>query len=83
MGVSMEGKRLIGICGVARSGKDTLAEIILNHKGGGKILSIADALKRDLDPLLKKRIGHSAFSEDPAIKKIIRPLLVCYGTEVI
>ena len=79
--------KLIGIAGFARTGKDSLASMIKflleedSHKC--KISSFAQHLKKDLDSFLQSRLSISAFTEDPKEKEIIRPLLVCWGTEVI
>jgi len=77
---------IIGLCGHARSGKDTFCEsakILFSKKEiGAARAAFADELKKDLDPLCKSKIGMSAFTDDPEEKKIIRPLLVTYGTEI-
>jgi hypothetical protein len=75
---------MIGIGGLARSGKDTLAinlaEIIEEDwKMDVQIFSFADALKEKINPFITKEFGISAFSEDTEDKKIIRPMLVAYG----
>jgi len=79
-------KKLIGITGYARSGKDTFYERAAFHLSKeGKTatrIAFADALKKELDPLLKKHTNISAFTEDPKDKELIRPLLVTYGTDL-
>lgn len=75
---------MIGIGGLARSGKDTLAknlaEVIHNDwKCEVKIFSFAKELKSQMDDFLKKHYGISAFTEDTEEKKVIRDLLVCHG----
>lgn len=78
--------KLIGISGFARAGKDTFCErcsnILLKYGLKSKQFSFANALKAELDNLLLNHTGISAFTEDDEQKKIIRPLLVTYGTEV-
>ena len=78
---------IIGLCGHARSGKDTFCEIAKSFLSQKKIaaarVAFADELKRDLDPLCRHHIGCSAFTKDTAQKDLIRPLLVAYGTDVI
>ena len=78
---------IIGICGNARSGKDTLGKNIVSIlKDNGiksKVLSFADELKKSVDEFLINSIGISAFTEDEEEKKTIRPFLVTWGTEVI
>lgn len=78
--------KLIGVSGFARSGKDTFYErcsIALKSYGAKSIrLSFADTLKKELDELLIKHTGISAFTEVDSEKELIRPLLVTYGTEI-
>jgi len=78
---------IIGISGFARTGKDALASILqkILSQGGfpTKITSFAYALKEEVDPFLKSKLNISAFTEDPEEKEIVRPLLVCWGTEII
>ena len=79
-------KKLIGISGYARSGKDTFyqrsAEILSKNDKKSVRLAFADALKHELDDLLVTHLGISAFTEDDKEKELIRPLLVTYGTEL-
>ena len=75
---------MIGISGLARSGKDTLAnnfsEIISEDWGlNVKIFSFADEIKRQSDDFIKNNYKISAFSEDTKEKEIIRDFLVCHG----
>ena len=81
----MKGK-LIGLCGLARCGKDSFFEIsknILNKKGiEVQRYAFADSLKQECDELLNKYVGISAFTEKSSEKEIIRPLLVTYGTHI-
>jgi hypothetical protein len=78
--------KLIGISGFARSGKDTFYEcctkVLTDSKNSAKRYSFADALKEELDDLLLKYTGISAFATKDSEKEIIRPLLVTYGTEI-
>ena len=79
--------QLIGIIGFARTGKDSMASILselMQEKGDQcKITSFAYYLKKDVDSFLQSRLNISAFTEDPKEKEIIRPLLVCWGTQII
>ncbi|NDB29755.1 hypothetical protein EB151_09420 [archaeon] len=79
-------KKLIGISGYARSGKDTFyqrsAKILSKNKKKSVRLAFADALKQELDDLLVTHLGISAFTEEDKEKELIRPLLVTYGTEL-
>ena len=78
--------RLIGICGLARCGKDTFYEIsksILQKKGlDTRKFAFANSLKEECDELLKKYTSISAFTEEDGEKILIRPLLVTYGTHI-
>ena len=82
----MNDKFIIGLCGHARSRKDTFcryAKIFLSKKKvGAARVAFADALKEDLDSLCRHKIGMSAFTDDKKEKEILRPLLVAYGTHV-
>jgi len=77
---------IIGISGVARSGKDTLAngfvEIFKQFGIKAKRYALADALKHECRNFLKKNIGINPFTTNDEEKKIIRPFLVFYGTEM-
>ena len=76
-------KKVLGISGVARSGKDTFASILtykLQHAGKSvKRIALADPLKADVDEFLMNNLGISAFTTIPEEKLIIRPMLVWYG----
>lgn len=78
---------IIGICGNARSGKDTFCDYAKSFLSKKKVAAaraaFADELKKDLDDLCRHKIGISAFTKDTKEKEIIRPLLVTYGTDVI
>ena len=74
---------VIGISGVARAGKNTFANI-LKHKLKEAGMSIeefafADALKQDCYDFCQEKLGISSFTQVPAEKLVIRPLLVWYG----
>jgi hypothetical protein len=75
---------MIGISGLARSGKDTLAENLANiiryeWNMDVEIFSFAEEIKNQANDLLKKYYNISAFSEDTKEKEYIRPLLVAHG----
>ena len=82
----MNKKLIIGLCGHARSGKDTFCEsakILLSKKEvGAARVAFADKIKEDLDDLCRNKIGMSAFTDDPEEKKMLRPLFVTYGTDI-
>jgi len=77
---------IIGIAGYARTGKDTFGSILSTELGkvglSSKKLSLAFELKSDLDSFLTEKFGISAFTEEPKEKNFIRPLLICYGTDL-
>jgi hypothetical protein len=76
--------KVIGLCGVARCGKDSFGSFLVSlNKEKFKKASFAYELKKDLDPFLKTKLNISAFTEDPVEKEIIRPMLICWGTDVI
>ena len=78
---------IIGLTGLARCGKDTFCKYARQHLNtlGYKShrLAFADELKKDLDAFLIEKLGISAFTEVTSEKEIIRPMLTCWGTEVI
>lgn len=76
---------IIGIGGVARCGKDTMANHIVSELISlgktAKRYSFAKALRDECDRFLIETVGISAYTEDPEHKKIIRPFLVFWGTD--
>lgn len=73
--------KILGISGVARSGKDTFYSNMPKHVECQR-LAFADQLKEECDDFLMKNTGVSVFSEEPSDKELIRPFLVTYGTHV-
>lgn len=77
---------IIAIAGNARTGKDTLGSNfvkILEEQGiRAKTFSFADELKKSVDAFLIDQTGISAFTEVKEEKKLIRPFLVCWGTDI-
>ena len=78
--------KVIGLCGVAQSGKDTFCDIarrlFLEQDIIARRLSFADALKGDTDEFLQDKVGISAFTTDLEEKTLIRDFLVAYGTKL-
>jgi hypothetical protein len=76
-------KKIIGLGGVARSGKDTFAGILSLKllQAGKKVrrVAFADPLKTQVDEFLIKNLGITAFTPNSAEKTLIRPMLVWYG----
>ncbi len=77
---------ILAVSGVARCGKNLFASSlirILNEAGiETKEYSFAKELKKEVNPLTALNLGISAFTEDDKEKAIIRPLLLCWGTDV-
>jgi len=76
-------KRVLGISGVARAGKDTFASILerklyLNNRTVLKV-SLAGPLKKDCAEFLASTIKIDASTQILAEKNLIRPLFVWYG----
>lgn len=75
--------KLIGVSGLARSGKDlftTVAQDILKERGlKTERFALAYELKNDLKDLIYKKTGIDVFTENTEEKTVIRPLLVAYG----
>jgi len=75
---------IVGLCGLARSGKDSffsfIEDIPLNEKPNIR-LAFADKLKEELDLFLRASFGISAFSKETEDKEVIRPILVAYGMQ--
>ena len=77
--------KIIGISGLARSGKDSFYSLAKEQMGEGRNvrrLAFADELKEECNEFLTKNIGISPFTEASEEKKIIRPFLVTYGTHL-
>ena len=77
--------KIIGISGLARSGKDSFYSLAKDQMGKNKKVSrlaFADELKEECNDFLTKNIGISPFTEASEEKKIIRPFLVTYGTHL-
>jgi hypothetical protein len=77
---------IIGISGLARSGKDSFFEYSKPYLDSISRkytrLAFADALKQETDEFLKTNVGISSFTEKNSEKEIIRPFLVTYGTHI-
>jgi hypothetical protein len=72
--------RIIGVAGVARSGKDTFYKYLSRVMNRDiERAAFADELKKDLYPFLRDKVDISPFTKDDKEKEIIRPILVAYG----
>jgi hypothetical protein len=74
---------MIGITGVARSGKDTLYKLIekkLNKESiSTKRFALADNLKKDLKEFIITKFNIDIDIANSENKEIIRPIMVAYG----
>lgn len=74
---------IIGITGVARSGKDTFYSIIKKYLKDKNIecerIALADELKKELGDFVDKKFKIDLNKCDGADKELIRPLMVAYG----
>ena len=73
-------KNIIGLSGLATSGKDLFFEL-LSKEIKCKKFSFADSLKQVLKGRILKEYGINVFDCSPEEKKTIRPILVEYGTQ--
>ncbi len=78
---------MIGITGLARSGKDTLAinlKSIIEEdlKIEVKFYSFASAIKSQLEDFLERYYDISPFTEDTEKKIITRPIMVAHGEQM-
>ena len=84
--MKQELKSIIGICGNARSGKDTMASLIseaLSDIGiKNEIISFASSLKEETREFIQQTLGIDTFTDKTEEKQIIRPFLVFWGTHV-
>jgi|TARA_R110000751_G_scaffold55_1_gene223 hypothetical protein len=70
--------KIIGISGVAGSGKDLFFDLLSNFRKCRKI-SLAKALKEEVAPWTKKHYGIDATNCSREDKEVIRPLLVFHA----
>lgn len=90
---NLEGKVLIGLCGYARSGKDTLAKGLINLLNF-KRLSFADTLKQDMNEFFKFSVQEDLERKgmilpleaidfvnpmNNEVKEILRPYMIWFG----
>lgn len=78
--VHLNDKFVIGIGGVARCGKDTMARILsllLQEQGFNVVIeSFASPLKYEAQEFLDSKFGINVFTSDSRAKQVIRPFLV-------
>lgn len=78
---------IIGISGVARSGKDTFFKLLSDSLRNLKFpeckrLAFADEIKKELNELTIKNFNIDCFNISDKDKEIVRPLMVAYGTNL-
>jgi dephospho-CoA kinase len=75
--------KIIGISGVATSGKDTLCSLIARHLSSKDIksqrLALADNLKNDLKDFICDKFDINILEASSQEKTLIRPIMVAYG----
>ena len=74
---------MIGITGVARSGKDTFCKILAKYLESKNLkckrLAFADNLKKELNVFVKEKFKIDLSKCSNEEKELIRPLMVAYG----
>jgi len=74
---------MIGLTGVARSGKDTFFSILkkyLKEKGiESQRIALADELKKELSDFVEKKFKIDLNKCEGSDKELVRPLMVAYG----
>lgn len=74
---------MLGITGVARSGKDTFYSILKRYLKEKNIecerIALADELKRELSDFVEKKFEIDLNKCEGSNKELIRPLMVAYG----
>ncbi len=89
----LKGKTVVGFCGYARSGKDTIGSMMVD-KMGFKRISFGDVLKADLDEYMRPQVFNDLMNKgidikiedinfvsprNIEIKEILRPYMIWFG----
>lgn len=72
-------KQVIGLSGVAGSGKDTLFNLLGLRNSNVKRFALADILKQEISPFLKELYQIDIFNCSRDEKNLVRPILVEHG----
>ncbi|HYG24498.1 MAG TPA: hypothetical protein VEH04_17095 [Verrucomicrobiae bacterium] len=72
-------KKLIALAGYAGAGKDEAAKPLI--EAGFERRCFGDSIKAQVDDLVKKHLGFSAFTEDRSLKPLIRRTLESWGED--
>lgn len=76
----METSKVIGICGYARCGKDSLYNALEAHRGKRvHRIAFGDAIKEDLEEFIKVNFDIDIWTDNDDEKKLIRPIVLAYG----
>jgi hypothetical protein len=90
------GKTIIGLCGYARSGKDTLGRIMVERLGFKRI-SFGDTLKKDLDEYMRMQVLEDLINKNIELsfndinflnpknistKELLRPYMIWFGEKM-
>ena len=79
----MKHYKMIGLCGLARTGKDTLCQALINECATrgirAKRYSIADELKKQLYPFIWQQYEIDIYNCTNEEKELVRPLMVDWG----
>jgi hypothetical protein len=70
---------VIGVGGLAGSGKDTFVNLLQSHIPNIQRFALADSLKSELNPTLVQLYGTDIFTCSREQKDIVRPVLVAHG----
>jgi hypothetical protein len=71
--------QIIGLCGVAGSGKDTMFSLLNFNNPNVKRFALADALKTELFSFIKELYNIDIFNCSREEKDLVRPILVEHG----
>lgn len=79
----MSSYHIIGVGGLARSGKDTFVSyakrILINSGYYPFRVAFADSLKDDISSFIKQKYDIDIYTATPKEKELVRPLLVAHG----
>jgi len=71
---------LIGISGVARSGKDTFGRFLVEKlEGRTMLIALAKKLKDETQPIIQSNFGLNVWTNESAEKEVFRDFLVAWG----
>jgi hypothetical protein len=75
--------KIVGLTALARAGKDTTCQMLIEEFGKRGIIAkryaLADRLKSEMSEFFLSNFGVNILTVDGETKEILRPLLVAYG----